>query len=211
MTSAQTIENKTNEFIKNQDAFTSVDIGNAVKKDGAWIRNRDIANWLRKNFQDQNYQRSNITVEGNRAATLYHPDFMDAENYEDTEQQAISFNQFKQMFPKATTQNQTTQNQTPRVSSKPASQPSSKSKRISTSNKRIRIPAVIVRQLGWKPGDLVDSLKIVTQYGCTSRKHRVHKDGRVHIHVGAIDKTQDNFKVEICYDSKDDKIRITKV
>ena len=44
------IKAKIDEYVTKNEAFTSVDIANAIKTDGTWIRNRDVAAWLRKNF-----------------------------------------------------------------------------------------------------------------------------------------------------------------
>lgn len=83
--------------------FTSVDIANSLKQRGDWIKNREVAAYLRQNalsFASQytqgrfNYTQSTITVtlsDGSQTqAQLYHPDTIDPIHYKSRSQRALS-------------------------------------------------------------------------------------------------------------------------
>jgi len=94
------IKAKADEFVSRQEAFTSVDIANAIKRDGTWIRNSDIAEWLRNNFFATDYTNSLITVGvGNDSmrALLYHHDTYDSAHYDKVDQQAITPDEFNKI------------------------------------------------------------------------------------------------------------------
>ena len=71
--------------------FTSVDITNAVKECGIWVRNRDVAEWLRedqaKNGRDwYKADQISVVVKGNSVrATLYSPLGYRPDHYESTD------------------------------------------------------------------------------------------------------------------------------
>lgn len=100
--SLQIAEEIIQEFIKNEKMFTSVDIANTVKIKGYWIRNSEIAKYLRDNinniseFINGDYIVSQITVvvdntTGKTAiANLYHPINKNPYDYKDTNQRALS-------------------------------------------------------------------------------------------------------------------------
>jgi len=97
-----TIKAKVVEFITAQKMFTSVNIGNAIKKDGTWIANHDVAEWLRSNFDTVNkeigdsYTSTSIPVNNDtERATLYYPFFADPINYNDRNAQATTPDEFE--------------------------------------------------------------------------------------------------------------------
>ena len=88
---SRVISDKVAEFVNKQELFTSVDVANAIKKDGTWIRNREVAGWLRNFFSDPSYSRTLIPVDyGRNEATLYHPGFADTKDYKNYDAKAIS-------------------------------------------------------------------------------------------------------------------------
>ena len=58
-----TIEAKVDEFVNDNKGFTSVDIGNAIKTDGTWIANREVAAWLRRWTAPGNYGVTKVNVD----------------------------------------------------------------------------------------------------------------------------------------------------
>lgn len=77
------------ELTDNKEIFTSVDVANEVKKAGTWIRNREVAAYLRKNFLYQygdEYDNAPQTdIGGGIRATVYHPIGDDYSYYISTE------------------------------------------------------------------------------------------------------------------------------
>jgi len=167
------IEAKFNEFVAHNALFTSVDIANAIKKDGPFIRNSTVADWLRSNALSlaSNYTLTQITVcHGQYVANLYLPIGSDPDNYTDRDQVALA--------PNAT--------QLQLGSSLPSStatvvQGNGKIRVRCDSKFRLRIPANLVKQLGMYPGDTVDTQKILTNNKNLPDNLIVHKDGRISI------------------------------
>ena len=90
-----TIKAKVQDFTARHEMFTSVDISNAIKSDGIWIKNREVAEWLRTNFSDVSlfgdYQQTVIQVCGDKAeAALYHPLMTDPNIYTNRDQRALT-------------------------------------------------------------------------------------------------------------------------
>lgn len=84
-------------FVKDEKLFTSVDIGNAIKKEtlSMDIRNREVRDWLRANIGVDpiltDYVQETITVNnGANVATLYRPHWKDATEYTETNQAALT-------------------------------------------------------------------------------------------------------------------------
>jgi hypothetical protein len=94
----QVIKEMVQKFINDEKLFTSVDIGNAIKKEllSMEIRNRDVRDWLRSNIGGvddvlKDYVAEPIDVNnGASAATLYRPHWKDANEYTDRGQIALS-------------------------------------------------------------------------------------------------------------------------
>lgn len=84
-------------FVKDEKLFTSVDIGNSIKKEtlSMDIRNREVRDWLRANIGVDpiltDYVQESINVNnGSTVATLYRPHWKDAADYTDTNQSALT-------------------------------------------------------------------------------------------------------------------------
>lgn len=92
----KTIRDTVIKFINDELLFTSVDIANAIKREtlSMAIRNRDVAEWLRKNMSIdpamQDYDSVPISVnDGQNTAALYFPHWMDPEDYQSRDQKAL--------------------------------------------------------------------------------------------------------------------------
>jgi len=102
-TKSQVIRKKVLQFLRENKSFTSVDIGNDIKAERgpsrAFIRNRDVSEWLRRNFMRVAYENryvynsTLIQVDGDIGLTmayLYHPYSIPADSYLDRDQKAKS-------------------------------------------------------------------------------------------------------------------------
>ena len=94
-----TIQAKVDEFVAATKGFTSVDIANAIKTDGEWIGNREVAAWLRRWTPPGNYGITKVEVEladgGTARAGIYLPDTMAVKDYTATSQEAMTPDQFE--------------------------------------------------------------------------------------------------------------------
>lgn len=165
-----TIRAKVEEFIKAEKLFTSVDIANAIKNDGIWIRNTEVRNWIQSNFNDKmlfgDYVLTPIHVcNGTSLASLYHPALSDPNDYTDRDQRSLTPDDVKAI--------QKAKVGTP----SPAKAPDIKDM-LSTddddddttptmsiiirSTERIKIPGLMIRELGWTPGQNIDPALILT-------------------------------------------------
>lgn len=181
---SQTIQTKVEDFVQQNEAFTSVDIANAIKTDGTWIRNRVVARWLRHEFHESNYEITSIDLDNGQSANLYHPSFMDAENYDARGQKAMTPAEFKQLHPDTDIDNSdSSQNSSSRSSSVNSSAKSSasiKDVKVTVRNNRIRLPGRISRALGWLPGSTIDLTKVKSNNSIKGQR-KVHGDGRISI------------------------------
>jgi len=94
----QLIRNELDQWITANKMFTSVDIANAIKEKGEWIRNREVAGDLRNNatfiasaILGVRYNTSQIPVEVDGVTTnttLYHPLGDNPDNYTTRNQKA---------------------------------------------------------------------------------------------------------------------------
>jgi hypothetical protein len=164
------IQEKVKDFMQQNKMFTSVDICNSIKIDGTWIHNKEVAIWLRSNFytlNDQNqFAVSQITVGQNLQANLYHPVMANPFDYKDTNQKALTPDDFK-----STHKFDATVSKASTIANSPIAFNSS-------GTGRIRIPAEYVKEVGLNPGDTVNpSLFSVP----VSSNLKVHKDGRISI------------------------------
>lgn len=96
----QLIETTVDQFVNDKKGFTSVDICNAIKTEGTWISNRDVAKWLRNWAPPSNYGITKITVQvvdtGKTAqAGVYLPDTLSVSDYTSTAQEAMTPDAFK--------------------------------------------------------------------------------------------------------------------
>lgn len=178
MSNDSVIRAKVEQVSSQNEMFTSVDIGNLIKDDGIFIRNREIAAWLRQNALSvlQNYCTTLIDVitpTGPSTAFLYYPIGSDSNDYKRTNQQALPPKNTAP-FSQAHSTNTTLQ----------------KIKVRSDNRARLRIPACLVNQLGWNPGDQVDNSKIVVN-GTESLNdgNIVHNDGRISFRRCCVDQS----------------------
>jgi len=185
MNNTTIIENKIKDLITNKVLFTSVDVSNAIKQEGVWIRNREVAGYLRQyDFTSESYQRSNITVANGRSASLYHPDYADPSNYTKTNQRTITKSEVDKTNP-------------PTLKIIP-SIPATTKVHARVVNKRFRIPKKLVEKIGLKPGDKVDISKIDTSlFTKISNKLIVTKDGRINIMSASLDPLIQNSNISV--------------
>lgn len=92
----QIIREVVEEMVTDEAMFTSVDVGNSVKRKilSMDIRNREVAQWLRDNASSdvsmQDYDSVMISVDNGKAqATLYYPHWLDPEDYVARDQKAL--------------------------------------------------------------------------------------------------------------------------
>jgi hypothetical protein len=178
-----TIKTKVQEYITKGEMFTSVDIANAVKKDGIWVRNRDVRNWLHANSSDQvlfgDYGQSIINVcNGSAQATLYHPVFKDASEYTALDQVSLTPDEVKDIQKKVT--GTTNVKATPDITAVFNNTSTPDLSIVIKSKERIKIPGEITRKLGLKPGQRVDPALIKTHTVITKDLY-VNSDYRISI------------------------------
>lgn len=167
------VKEKVIEFINQTKLFTSVDIANAVKNDGLWVRNREVRDWLHENFNDQTifngYTTSMVKVCNNTSnATLYHPVSIDPSAYVETNQRSLTPDEVKAIA-KANI-GKTKASHTPdlktmlKTPSFDDEDDNSKPEMVIVirSIARIKIPGAMIRKLGWVPGQAIDPALIQT-------------------------------------------------
>lgn len=178
MSTIDIVEGKVKSFINDKELFTSVDISNAVKRDGTWVSNRDVAKFLRNyDFSGTGYEKSRITVANGATASLYHPDYADPSHYNKTSQKAL------------TPKDVNIGLQTPSVTPVTSAVNLSTEKKVSCTSAKIRIPAKIIKQLGWFPGDKVDSSKVDVSAvldKSISNRIKVNSDGRINLSTASL-------------------------
>lgn len=181
------IKNKVQEFILRNEMFTSVDISNAIKSEGIWIKNREVAEWLRTNFSDASifgdYARTSILVcNGATEASLYHPHMSDIAKYANREQRTLTPDDVKIIQTKVA--GTLRPDSTPDINDilDPAKNNSSDIVKslIIKSKDRVKVPGDMIRALGWKPGDRIDPAVIKTHRALTKPLF-VNSDYRVSI------------------------------
>lgn len=186
----QIIEVKVKNFISKDALFTSVDIANSIKKDGHWVRNVEVRDWLRNNFQSSDifgdYETEVIEVcGGTRIATLYRPCWSDAHDYEERDQTALTPDDVNIISNKVhdnSVSSLSTKNNDKKdddiitmISPKGVS-----IRRKISSKERIKIPGRIIKRLGLNPGDKINPSQIKTHKPIPSRLI-VNADFRVSI------------------------------
>jgi len=179
------IKQRVLEHIKGNKMFTSVDIANCIKREGIWVRNVVVRNWLQNNFNDKSifdsYAISQITVCNNSSlASLYHPFLSDPKDYTDTDQKPLTPDEVKEIYknkvgtPRADAIPDITDILTQKV------EDDTDLSIVISSVNRIKIPGMIIRKLGWKPGDLIDPSLILT-HKVLPNNLRMNSDYRVSI------------------------------
>jgi hypothetical protein len=193
-----TIKQKVQEFVDRKEMFTSVDISNAIKKDGIWIRNAEVRNWLRANSRDPNvfdgYSSSAISVcGGNTDATLYHPSLGDPDDYQARDQQPLTPYDVKAI------QKQKVGQPIPAAAPDIGDVLSTRTDdadmvAVIKSKERVKIPGNMIKALGWKIGDTIDPAVIKT-HRVIRATLKVGKDHRVSVPRSAINWGTDPVKV----------------
>ena len=188
MSNDPVIQAKVEEFVNTMKLFTSVDISNAIKKDGTWVSNHEVASFLKKEMKTNslmsNYQTETIRVMNDtRKATLYLPTGSDQFDYLDRDQSALTPLEAG-LTPSSTSPTVTpsSQIQTNSPASSIGQSVSMIGKKyvITAKHRRLRIPARCVVAVGMLPGDEVDYLKFCIINGpVPTKKIFVHADGRI--------------------------------
>jgi hypothetical protein len=178
-----TIKAKVQEYIKKEEMFTSVDIANAIKREGVWVRVREVRDWLHANAKDQSlfgdYGQSTVIVcNGSAQATLYHPIFKDASEYTSLDQVSLTPDEVKDIQKKVA--GTTNVKATPDITAIFDNTSTPDLSVIIKSKERIKIPGEITRKLGLKPGDRVDPALIKTHTVITKDLY-VNSDYRISI------------------------------
>jgi hypothetical protein len=195
MTDAQRdtlIQETVQKFINDEEMFTSVDIANAIKKEGIWVRNTEVRDWLRNNydFDDlfENYESDRIPVcNGTRYATVYLPAYRNADEYEPTNQKALTPSEVEKIRRDKEGSSDDSDDQTPaKANSKYKDMDvadlldDTELERVIYSHERIKIPGVMIRKMGYKPGDSVDA-SVIKTHSPIPKRLKVNKDYRLSI------------------------------
>lgn len=218
----KTIRESVEEFVKNDTAFTSVDIGNAIKRKtlNMNIRNRDVATWLRDNVHTdsifQDYDTVPISVNNEQStATLYFPHWTDPEDYNSRDQKALGPDDVEDlqkqsgMTIKAPVISTDDKDDEDRYEDSKVDiadlfddgdqyNPDGNGVRLKkrlASVDRLWIPSDIVEALGLNPGDTVDISKVKIHKGKLNPELKVHYDGRFAIPRRCVDYGTDPIKV----------------
>lgn len=146
------IKETVEKFVYREKSFTSMDISQEIKKKGIWVRNIDVASWLRDNFSKNDifadYSTTPTSVRnGSKVATQYHPTWADPDEYKETDQIPMTPDDVKSIRKsniKSVPDIVDMLNPTNVVMSK-----------VIKSKERIKIPGAMIRELGYGPGDKV--------------------------------------------------------
>lgn len=190
-----TVLEKVTEAIKKEQMFTSVDIANAVKSEGLWVRNREVRDWLLENFSDKNifgdYIISQIYVcNGSSVASLYHPALSDPNNYLERDQVPLTPDEVKAIA--ASKVGTVKDSMAPDLNKilPDASEDDDDGVVVDMtitirSKDRIKIPGAMIRAIGWVPGQIVDPALILTTNTIPGHL-KVNDDYRVSIPRSAV-------------------------
>ncbi len=99
----QVIEDKVTAFVDDTKGFTSVDIANAIKTEGTWVRNREVASWLRNWTPPVGYSVTKISVSQHGTiaqANVYIPNTLAITDYVKTSQDAMTPAEFETLHGK---------------------------------------------------------------------------------------------------------------
>jgi len=191
--SASVLE-KVAEFIKEDKMFTSVDIANAVKAEGLWVRNSEVRDWLQENFKDkiflEGYIISQIPVcNGKSVASLYHPVLLNPNSYMDRDQRPLTPDEVKAIAKaKLGTIKDSAAPDIQDMLKIPSDDEDEEDVEMSIvirSLQRIKIPGAMIRALGWVPKQTIDPALILTT-SVISGDLKVNDDYRVSIPRSAV-------------------------
>jgi len=173
-------------FVKAKKLFTSVDIANAIKTNGTWVRNSAVASWLRNEFDESTYTTSMISVNyGNIRASLYYPLHENPGNYANSNLEAIDPFKFKDVNTYTIDDDRAKPENAAKKSVNTILNTSTVKKsgvniphKVYRSTERLRIPASLVKAVGMTPYSRVKTTKISIVVPDTLR---VHSDGRISV------------------------------
>lgn len=199
-----TIQEIVESAVKAEKMFTSVDIANTIKLKGIWIRNREVRNWMREAFSTPSrfpdYMISQILVcNDTTLASLYHPVWLDPSDYNDRDQKALTPVQVRNIQKQlaGSDKDDSVPDINDVLNKDDNSDDDSNNDDLSIIIKsvdRIKIPGVIIRKLGWEPGDTIDPASIMSHRVIPSTL-TVNSDYRVSIPRSAINWGTDPVKV----------------
>jgi hypothetical protein len=184
-----TVLQKIQEFVDSNKMFTSVDIANAVKLEGLWVRNRHVRDWVISHFNDKeifhDYVVSQIHVcGGSSLATLYHPGLSDPNDYLDRDQKPLTPDEVKQIQKdkKGSLKDNAAdiKNILEKDESEEEDDEDIEMSVVLRSVERLKIPGAMIRKLGWIPGQNVDPALLLTS-GYIPSNLKVNDDYRVSI------------------------------
>lgn len=166
------VESKVKSFINDDKMFTSVDVSNAIKRDGTWISNREVSIFLKGySLSTSDYSKTVISVGSGRKAYLYHPDGVDPSDYANTNARALTPTEAGVAAPTATAAGVVD------LDDDTDDDDDYLSKTIYL-GRRARVPGKFTRIIGLNPGDQVDPSRFQAS---VSSKLKVNKDGRVSV------------------------------
>lgn len=222
------VQEKVTEFIKEDKMFTSVDIANAVKLEGLWVRNTEVRDWLQENFGNKalfgTYVISQISVcNGSSMASLYHPALLNPSDYVDRNQRPLTPDEVKaiakakigtvkdsavpdlnKILDKDNEDNGDDEEDDKDTTNTSGTKPVTMST-VLKSTERLKLPGAMIRALGWIPGQVVDPALILTTK-VLSGTLTVNDDYRVSIPRSAVPWGKSPVKVTL----KDGKIHFKK-
>lgn len=102
MSNDQVIQKQTDNLVKSNQLFTSLDVSNSIKRSGTWIKHTEVAEWLRNNFNAPDYNKDIISVANGEQAFLYYPELSDPSSYVKTNQSAITPQEFDALLKQKT-------------------------------------------------------------------------------------------------------------
>ena len=202
-----TVLEKATKFIKDGKMFTSVDLANAVKLEGLWVRNREVKDWLHEHFDDQDlfvgYTISQIPVcSGSAFASLYHPLQASPDHYLDRNLRPLTPDEVRTIAKtKVGTVKDSQQADLNDILPDPIDEDDEDLNDVSDemcivirSKQRLKIPGAIIRELGWFPGQTIDPALIETEKVINGTLE-VNSDYRVSIPRSAVPWGTDPVKV----------------
>jgi hypothetical protein len=199
------ILNKAVELIKDQKMFTSVDLANAIKKDGNWIRNIEVASWLRENYRKLDefleYKTTPIQVCSNtRSATLYFPEGSNPDLYSNRDQEPLTQVEVDDIRKKKTSVKKSPDKKVTDIVDLLNDSKTVLSAVIS-SKERIKIPGSMIKKLGYNPGDKIPPDIVKSTYKIPGNLI-VNKDCRLSIPRSVVNWGTDPIKVILTNDNK---------
>jgi len=168
-----TIREKVTEFVQTNKLFTSVDIANAIKSTGLWVRNVAVRDWLQENFNDkdvfEDYVISQISVcNGNAMASLYHPGLNAPSEYTDRDQRSLTPDEVKAIQKANVGKVKDTAADIDKIlkansdDEEDDTDDSVQMTVVLRSLQRLKIPTAMIKALGWVPGQTIDPALILT-------------------------------------------------